>query len=421
MTGTSSTTGGGITTSSSVRYGAKGAIARAAPLLTILLVSPLMDGQALGALALVATALSISAVLGDAGFDAAATVILSRSTHAEMNAILSRLLLVRTLATCGVALPMVIWSLPNTYNGRAEIGVALLVCVGSTAASATANYRVERRVVDPQSEVSYLLFERLGVAAMFMVLVLTRLPPVIGILSANAIGPLIILSLPGPRATIARRLRANSPPAGWFCELASLAIPTGASAILSVLYWRLDVLILAHFDGPDDVGRYVLGYYPIMAAALLPGASATLILRLSPSSEASSAYFRRQVKLAVLGGFAMLSILIGPVAWVLRGPLAGLVTPPSVAVMQIAALGLPAVWVNPQLAMRLRSLGRAWSVSVVSSLALGANVLANLALIPSLGIRGCAVASVLTEVVALLGVSTLLLTRWRNRVRAEGT
>ncbi len=185
--------------------------------------------------------------------------------------------------------------------------------------------------------------------------------------------------------------------------------------IVQTFNYRLDALLLQGFVGQGAVGLYQTGvllaelvwYVPNAAgAALLPHVAATNDRNTTPR------IVRHTLLLTMLG-----SILLLLVAWpglsLLRPAYAGAVVPMAILLVGVVALGIHKV-----LASDLSGRGLPHYPSLTSALALVVTVAGNLALIPTYGIVGAAIASSLAYVaqtVVLLRIySNVANVSWRE-------
>jgi O-antigen/teichoic acid export membrane protein len=304
---------------------------------------------------------------------------------------------------------------PYGDTGAAEVGSVLGVAVAAAAISSAMAIHFQARL-----RMSAFVWTSIsgGVAALVLVLVLIGLQAAtLGWLATSLVvgeglgAALGVAALRRERVAVAFS-RAT---ARWM--LAS-AWPLAIAQALVIAYLRVDMLVLARVVELAEVGLYgaivriaePVGMVPAAIASSLYGALSPLW---DASDAAATRLYRRVLVVVVAYGIVAAGMLAGfaPVllAWVVPRYVA------AAPALQILAWSLVFVSANMVTTVALNSLGRHRLVTAIAGGTLAFAVLANVLLIPWLGIRGAALATVLTEAwnCALQTIALLALLRRR--------
>ncbi len=173
--------------------------------------------------------------------------------------------------------------------------------------------------------------------------------------------------------------------------------PFAAAFVATTIYYRADILILAHWRSASEVGLYTAArrFLDIAQAVALAGAGA-LYPRLARQGPGPARATRNALELALLAGVpaaALLTLLRAPIIHTLYGAGYGA----SVPVLAVLAPALAPLAINM---FGLSALTAAGDAGAAARLCIGAaalNVLLNLALVPGLGAAGAAAASLGSE------------------------
>ena len=200
-------------------------------------------------------------------------------------------------------------------------------------------------------------------------------------------------------------------------SLLRAAVPFALAAIVSFLYFRLDVVLLGALASDESVGQYAAAYRFVDGLLLVPIAVAYTFF---PGWTRSSSGPRHTLLLLKL--LAALGVLAALVTWSSGPHVAELVLGSEFEgagrALRILALGLPLLFVDVVAIWFAYSRGREWSVIAISLAALAANVTLNSILIPAYDFTGAAVATVVTEGVNFAGYAVLFRGLIRSRLRA---
>jgi O-antigen/teichoic acid export membrane protein len=187
-------------------------------------------------------------------------------------------------------------------------------------------------------------------------------------------------------------------------SLPAEALPVGLFLLVLNLYNRFDTVMLNKLAGDRASGLYGAAY-PVYEGLTYATAvvSAVLIPKLSRMWTERSPEYRGLVLRSQAGVFA-LAIVVAAAAW----PLAevgvrvfGAEFAPAATTLRLLLLGLPFVYVTWILHAVAIAADRTRALLVVTSIGTALNVGLNLFLIPRYSYNGAAVATVISEVVAM--------------------
>jgi O-antigen/teichoic acid export membrane protein len=188
---------------------------------------------------------------------------------------------------------------------------------------------------------------------------------------------------------------------GDLLRLVRESFPLGISAILSILYFYVDTILLRFFRGEGDVGLYNAAYRLLSFAILFSAFFSQVLLPVfSRFAHADPTRFRRVLKRSVLY-MGVLSLPVTAGLAVLSEPVLRLIFPAEYgeAADCLALLGIAVAFIfvaSPHV-FALIAAGRQVTFTLIALCGLVVNVLLNLTWIPSYGIEGAAWATVVTE------------------------
>jgi O-antigen/teichoic acid export membrane protein len=189
--------------------------------------------------------------------------------------------------------------------------------------------------------------------------------------------------------------------------------PVGAGVLLSALYFRCDVYFVERWHGLDTVGLYNGAFRIVEALRLVPAAVMAVMFPVFCTARTWGPL--RSVVAALLPlGLLFTAALYAAAAMVLAalyGP-RFVVAEPALSVL---ALALPFFFVNYALTHQVIAWDGQIAYLRITAAAFVANVIANSLLIPAGGMRGAAVATLLTEVVVAAGCVWALAVRTESR------
>jgi O-antigen/teichoic acid export membrane protein len=183
-------------------------------------------------------------------------------------------------------------------------------------------------------------------------------------------------------------------------RLVLIALPLGGTLAINYLYFRLDVLLLSWLKTDADVARYSLAYRVLEGLMVLPSYVMLALFPVIARHEHDRLRLSATIGVA-LGGLeaaalplaALMAIFSPEIVVALGGHKYASAAP----VVAILALALAISCVSGVFGNALMALGRQRTLFWLTLGPLGVNLVANLALIPPLGVNGAAIAVVLSE------------------------
>jgi O-antigen/teichoic acid export membrane protein len=175
--------------------------------------------------------------------------------------------------------------------------------------------------------------------------------------------------------------------------------PVAATSVISLVYLRLDVLLLARMDGPASAGVFAASFRLIEALFLFSGGivSGAFPLLAAHVSSPRLSELSGLVARLLLGVAVPAAAALGLLAPVLIDLLFGNGFSPAATPLRILALAVVPIYLNALTTHLLVASGRGRALVGLVSLRLVVGLLLDLALIPALGARGAAVAVVGAE------------------------
>lgn len=177
--------------------------------------------------------------------------------------------------------------------------------------------------------------------------------------------------------------------------------PVGAAVLLSALYFRCDVYFIERWHGLDAVGLYNGAFRIVEALRLFP--AAVMAVTFPAFCVARSWSPLRSVVGALLPVSVVLMTALYLVAPDLLGGLYGPRFTTAAPALGVLALALPFFFVNYALTHQVIAWEGQRMYLRITAAALATNVIANLLLIPGDGLRGAAIATLITEVAVFAG------------------
>jgi O-antigen/teichoic acid export membrane protein len=192
-------------------------------------------------------------------------------------------------------------------------------------------------------------------------------------------------------------------------------LPLGAGVLISALYFRIDVYFIQYWHGLQPVGGYNAAFRLIEAMRLVPAAALAVTFPLLVQAGDTRIVRRLGGGLAAVGcvlaiGCALGAELIMPAAY---GEHYGYAAP----AFAILSLALPLFFLNYALTHQVIGWDGQRAYLVIAILALAANVFANFILVPTRGIAGAAISTVLTELIVTTGCVYALVRHERSARR----
>ena len=185
--------------------------------------------------------------------------------------------------------------------------------------------------------------------------------------------------------------------------------PLGAATLISALYFRIDVYFIQQWHGFQPVGGYNAAFRLIEALRLLPAAVMAVTFPLLVRATDTQQVRKIGATLTAIGT-ALAVVCAAGGSWIVPA-LYGDGYAYAAPAFSILALALPLFFLNYALTHQVIGWDGQRAYLVIVTLALAANIAANIAFIPAQGIAGAAVATVLTEVVVTIGCLAFLYLR----------
>lgn len=188
-------------------------------------------------------------------------------------------------------------------------------------------------------------------------------------------------------------------------------LPFAATFVITTIYFKIDVPILAMLKGHYETGLYVAAYKPFEALLFIPVSMLNVVF---PVLAVYHRGAEGRLVWAVNRFYKALLALGCPIAvgtFMLAGPLQFIyVFPQSKPALQILAVGIVLMFVSNTFIGALNAIDRQLTFTWAALVSMFVNIGLNLALIPPFGYLGAAWATVLTEV-ALFGMGWYLTAR----------
>ena len=181
----------------------------------------------------------------------------------------------------------------------------------------------------------------------------------------------------------------------------SRVFPLGLAAILSALYFRIDVYFIREWHGLQPVGGYNAVFRLVDALRLLPAAVMAVTFPLLVQTTDLQLLRAIGTRLAAAGVVMAALCTLGATTIVplIYGDTYAYAAP----AFAVLSLALPLFFLNYALTHQVIGWDGQRAYLAIVTLALAANIAANLALVPSRGIVGAAIATLLTEIVVTAG------------------
>lgn len=190
--------------------------------------------------------------------------------------------------------------------------------------------------------------------------------------------------------------------------------PLGLGVLLSALYFRIDLFVIERWHGLEAVGGYNAVFRLVEAARLLPAAVMAVTFPLLVNATNTGLVRRIGGWLTLVG--AALAIMSAAGANVIVTTIYGVPYGYTAPVFAILSLALPLLFLNYALTHQVIGWGGQRAYLSIAAAALVANIAANLMLVPTRGIAGAAIATVMTEIVVTAGCAFVL---WRRTVGGD--
>lgn len=182
--------------------------------------------------------------------------------------------------------------------------------------------------------------------------------------------------------------------------------PLGAAALLSALYFRIDVYFIQQWHGFQPVGGYNAAFRLVEALRLFPAAVMAVTFPLLVTTRNTELIRKIGGRLGILG--LVLAVICGAGAPVIIPLVYGEFYASAAPAFAVLSLALPLFFLNYALTHQVIGWDGQRAYLAIVVLALAGNVGANVLLVPSQGIVGAAIATVLTELIVTAGCLVVL-------------
>ncbi|MGH7500869.1 MAG: oligosaccharide flippase family protein [Longimicrobiales bacterium] len=299
---------------------------------------------------------------------------------------------------------------PAVLTGAMLLGLAYAIAAYTENLSAYFQ-SIERMHVWTQASAAYGLVTGVAGAA----LVVTT-GSVVAFCAAPIAGQLAALSWLLYRLPRGMRSNTDAVAARWLIRALG---PFTAAFVALTLHSKLDVLVLAHWRSPAEVGLYTAGYKFIdLTQALAVVLAAAVYPRLSRVAPANALRGRwagtRLAELAVLAAALAATTLV-----VARAPIVALLFGDAyvatAAILAFLGIAVPALVLNIVGGYVLAATGHMRDVALLYGCAVVFKLILNLVLVPGQGATGAAISMLVTE----LGLAAGMLFLLRSRVAAS--
>jgi O-antigen/teichoic acid export membrane protein len=378
-----------------------------------------LPGDELGLLALAMTTGWLLAVASDAGLplDLARRMARAAAEGTRRDALVVDVMWWRVrlgLVAAGTGLAVGTWLAPPSLVAA----FTLIVTAQLLAATLETLSHAFRGLRRSDIEASVTLAQRGGAGLAACGVLLLR-PSLAWLAAALVVPPAIALGVSWVivrRLTVQRDVAAVRADAGLTLAGRFLrdVAPMGLGIFLSALYFRCDVFFIERWHGLETVGVYNAAFRSVEALRLVPAALMAVVF---PSLCTAQTLAPLRTTVTWLLAAAALPALVLAVA---AGPILETVYgAPFVAAapaLRVLAWALPLFFLNYALTHQVLAWNGQRPYLGVVAAALVTSVAANLALVPSGGMRGAATATLLTEVVVAAGcLLTLAVQTGRSR------
>ena len=191
-------------------------------------------------------------------------------------------------------------------------------------------------------------------------------------------------------------------------------LPLGLGVLLSALYFRIDLYFIERWHGLEAVGGYNAVFRLVEAARLLPAAVMAVTFPLLVKAT-NTRLVRSIGGWLTLAGTTLAIISAAGAAFIVT-TIYGVPYGYTAPVFAILSLALPLFFLNYALTHQVIGWDGQRAYLSIAAAALVANIAANLMLVPTRGIAGAAIATVVTEIVVTAGCAYVL---WRRTVGGD--
>jgi len=250
--------------------------------------------------------------------------------------------------------------------------------------------------------------------------------PLVGVFGALAVSCLVVLL--GALVLVWKRygelieLREN-PGLEVKATILREALPLMFVSFFTLIYFRVDILMLTFLKGDYEVGIYSAAYRLMEGAMLVPAAFMTaffpgLVRAAENGTIAFSATFKKGLIVLATAGFVLAAILVLG-AEIVISLFWGIRYLGAVPVLHLLAVALLVIHFNYLITQSAIALNTERVYAGAVTIAAFFNIVLNFVLIRPYGAIGAAVATIVTELFLGLALFVILLTTKREFIRAE--
>lgn len=217
--------------------------------------------------------------------------------------------------------------------------------------------------------------------------------------SIPAAAAALALTIPLARGTMPMLPRLDR--AEWWPLLRD-ALPVTAASVIGVVYYRVAIIVTSLVASQSETGYFGASFRIVEVLIVVPGLLVTsafpLLARAARDDRARLGYaLQRLFEVALILGVGM-ALAVAAGAEIAIDLVAGDAFGPSVEVLQIQGIGLGATFLVATWGFALLSLRRHVAILAANAIALALVVGLTLALVPDLGAKGAATATVVAEI-----------------------
>jgi len=202
---------------------------------------------------------------------------------------------------------------------------------------------------------------------------------------------------------------------GETARLFKEAFPLGISAVLAILYFNVDTLLLRPLQGEEAVGLYSVSYRLLTFAILFPVFFNQVLLPVYSRLATTDAFGFRRVLSRCVFYMGAASVPTAVALVILAEPVLRLIYPPSYArsadCLRILGIAVAVIFLTYPHVSALITRGFQRTYTWIAVIGLLLNVVLNLLWIPRYSIEGAAFATVVTEGFVLVAVVICVKTR----------
>ncbi len=249
------------------------------------------------------------------------------------------------------------------------------------------------------------------------------------VLVGASLTPFFAVTIPAGVVTIAftlklvRRQLPFSPQlrGGEWWPLVKDTLPYAAAIAVNTLYFRVTIVVMSLAATAQQTGYFATSFRVtevlIGVPALAVGAAFPILSRAARDDRERFAYAsERVIELSLIAGVALLLAVVLTAPFIID-VLAGANGAPAVPVLQIQGLALVATFLSMATGYALLSTRRHSALLIANGVALLANIVLTLVLVPISQARGAATAAVIAETCLAASQLVLLLRDGRSRIR----